>query len=81
VIILRGTEGGDEMLILGLSEQNIKKLQEGKPMYLTRKTHGDGIPQGWRIMIFTGKDENKMTEMVKPFLGPDTEIKIDPRLG
>jgi len=80
MIIARATEEGDEMLILGLSEENVKRLKGGKPMYLTRKTHGDGIPAGWRIMIFTGKDERTMAEMVKPFCGPETKTHIDPRL-
>jgi hypothetical protein len=80
VIIARATEGGEEMLILGLSAKNLEKLKEGKPMYLTSKTHGEGIPAGWRIMIFTGKDEQTMAHTMKPFIGPETKIHKDPRL-
>jgi hypothetical protein len=80
MIIARGSEGGEEMLVLGLSQENIKRLQDGKPMYLTRATHGDGIPEGWRIMIFTGKDETAMANMIKPFCSAHTQIKKDPRL-
>jgi hypothetical protein len=80
MIIARGTEEKEEMLILGLSAKNIEKLKEGKPMYLTRKTHGDGIPQGWRIVIFTGKDEQSMAQQIKPFMTPDAKTHVDPRL-
>ena len=80
MIIARATEGADEVLLFGLSEENVKRLLDGKPMRLSRETHGDGIPKGWKILIFVGKTEAAMAEMIKPFCSPQTQIRKDPRL-
>jgi hypothetical protein len=62
---------GRKIIVLGLSEKNIEKLREGKPIHI----HADEMGFPGEIMIFTGKDEASMAEMVKPFIGPDTDVR------
>lgn len=71
-----------EMLILGLSDKNVAKLVSGKPMRITRETHGEGIPAGWTIVILHGKTEDRMAEILSEagWIGPETKINRDPKL-
>jgi hypothetical protein len=64
------TGAGRRLIVLGLSEKNIEKLREGKPIHI----HADDMGFAGEIMIFTGKDEATMTDMVKPFIGPETQV-------
>jgi hypothetical protein len=82
MIIARGEdkETGEQLLLLGLSRENLKRLQEGAPMLITRKTHGDGIPENWRIVIIFGETELSMQRELDEFITPETKIHRDPRL-
>ncbi len=75
-------QNGGEILMLGLSKQNLNRIEEGMPLHVRREVHGDGIPEGWEIVIFTGKTEQEMQKMFVEggLIGPDTKINIDPRL-
>lgn len=88
MIVARGTyknddESQDELIILGLSDLNIKRLLSGKPIMVERKVHGDGIPDGWRIMLMTGKDEETMKAQFQKvgLIKEDTHIIEDKNLG
>ena len=88
MIIARGSALNDdgspgELLILGLSDRNVAELLAGRPMRLTKQTHGAGVPGGWSIMIFHGKTEEDCAQMLKDggCIGPDTKINVDPRLN
>lgn len=72
-----------ELLILGVSDHNVAALLAGKPMRISRETHGDGVPEGWSIMIFHGKTEDHLAQMLKDAgaVGPDTKIQRDPKLN
>lgn len=82
MIILRGTSPEGEILMLGLSRENVNRLTEGKPIRIRPETHGNGIPQGWTIAIFFGETELEMQTALKKAgaIGPNTKIMIDPRL-
>lgn len=81
IIALAGSEK-EPILLLGLSRANLERLQAGDPIVLTRKTHGEGIPEGWTISIMFGETEREMVKALSraALIGPDTEFKIDPRL-
>lgn len=65
------TDGKERRLIgLGLSEENIKKLKEELPIFVK----GENLGIRYDIAIFYGKTEKDMAEMIKPFIGKDTEI-------
>lgn len=54
----------------------------GRPIRITRATHGEGVPEGWTIAIVFGETELQLKEtlVAAGLTGPDTEFKIDPRL-
>ena len=60
MIIARGKMEGDELLMLGLSHQNVRRLLSGEPIHIHRSSHGDGIPKGWRILICAGETEKSI---------------------
>lgn len=82
MIIARGQIENLEMLLLGLSRENVQRLTQGNPIYLTRKTHGDGIPDGWQIVIIYGETERAMSATLKAvgLVTKDTPIHGHPNL-
>lgn len=60
MILGRADHGDVQALVIGLSALNIQKLQEGKPIRVTRETHGDAIPEHWMFVIMAGETENSM---------------------
>lgn len=87
MIIARGTnETADgkkgDLLIFGLTNNNLRQLVQGKPMKISRETHGEGVPEGWEVMIVFGPDEDTLAAMLKEagVIGPDTEVNRDPKL-
>jgi hypothetical protein len=83
MIIARGTleKPNSELLILGLSKKNMERLQAGQPIRVSRPTHGEGIPEGWEIVIFTGETEDAMHKAMEPLFDSDTKTFRDSRLG
>jgi hypothetical protein len=65
MIFARGTKDGDDILIIGLSHRNVVRMINGEPITIKRAVHGDGVPEGWQIMIFTDKDEAAMARGLK----------------
>lgn len=66
-----------KIVVFGLSHKNLEKLREGKPIVV--KGTDVGL-EDVQIMIFAGKDEQTMQREFAQFIGPDTEVHIDPRL-
>lgn len=83
MVIARGNSDGDELLILGLSNENLHRMCSGAPIVIRKATHGDGVPEGWQIVLFHGKDEASMAETLRQagVVGKETKINADPRLG
>jgi len=75
-------EDGTEVFLLGLSLENVKRLTEGKPIHIRRATHGDGIPEGWEIVLMFGATELAIQAELQAAgaISPETKINIDPRL-
>jgi hypothetical protein len=69
------TDNGD-IVILGLSEENIKRMKDNKPMLIDLKEVG--IP-GIKIMIFTGKTEEEMFEDFKEIIRPEMWSENGPK--
>lgn len=64
-----------KILVIGLSEVNIERLREGKPVHFYTQEVGfvgGGVEQ---IFIFTGKDEQEMKRQFSELIGPDTDVK------
>lgn len=63
------------LIILGLSDENIKRLQQDEPIKFNLKELG--LPD-FDVLIFTAKDEQKMFEMMKSSIHPiKTILKSD----
>ena len=71
MIKLKGVMDNREQLMLGLSEGNLQRLREGKPIHI----FGAEWEVPFDLVIFWGETEQKLAEMVKPFLGPNTRIR------
>lgn len=64
-------ENGRTLLIFGLSEMNVKKIQSGEPIHL----HGEELGQPMiDIMIFSGKDEKEMYEALQPLVSVSAKV-------
>lgn len=77
MIIARGTtDTGKELLLFGLSRENIKRLLDGKPMHVRREAHGEGVPEGWEIGIFFGETEADCARVLRQagLITDDTKI-------
>jgi hypothetical protein len=65
MITLRGTgDDGTEILALGVTRQNLRKLAEGEPIRVSAETH-PGMPEKYRVLIFFGENERAITEDLK----------------
>jgi hypothetical protein len=82
MIIGRSKTEDSEVLLLGMSHENVTRLLSGQPIRLRRVSHGDGIPEGWDILIFCGETEQSMRQELERggVVGEDTNIIVDPRI-
>lgn len=73
---------GDKVIILGMSNENLRQMVSGNPILLRRETHGEGIPEGWEIAIMFGKTEMEIMAQfrIAGVVGKETKIVVDPRL-
>lgn len=68
-------DNDQQLLILGISRRNLElMLEQGKPMDISRESHGIVVPDKLKIVIFAGETEAAMHEQMKALIGPDTVI-------
>lgn len=83
MIIGRGTQadGTGELLMLGLSFENLRRLRQGEPIRMTPESHGPGVPLGWKILIVAAETEEALVAaLVKAeAVGPATVVAAMPR--
>ncbi len=65
------------IVVLGLSHMNLTRLKEGDPIKFDASDLG--LP-GTTILIFSGETERSMARDLQEFIGPNTDVDIDPRL-
>jgi hypothetical protein len=81
VIARATTHAGKEMLVIGLSKENRKRLDSGQPIDISTHTHGEGIPEHLHLVIFGGIDEDTMQDDLRALIGPDTVVRPLQRQG
>lgn len=84
MIVARGESKDDEQfLLLGLTHKNIDRLLSGQPILVQRRTHGEGVPDGWIISLVAGKNEEDIASQLKKggLITDMTSIFRDPKLG
>jgi hypothetical protein len=74
--------GGNQLLILGLSLENVKRLMAGDAIEIKRETHGESVPAGWTIAITYGLTELAIMDELRAagMVNAETKTTIDPRL-
>lgn len=82
MIVARGYRDSKECLLLGLSQRNLDRLVDNKPMRLQSSSH-PGIPEGLEIIILYGKTEKDIQDMLTKagLIDKDTQITSHPRLN
>jgi hypothetical protein len=68
------TQQGDDLLVIGLSKENRRRLELGQPIHLTTQTHGDAIPKALHLLIFAGDTEDSMQAELQELIGRDTVV-------
>jgi hypothetical protein len=68
------------LIVLGLSHKNLDELykKQGRPISFKGSTIG--LEDDIEFIIFGGKDERTMQHDFAKFIGPETEVHIDPKL-
>jgi hypothetical protein len=75
---------GRAIVGLGLSSENVRRLTEGKPIYLKlAEMKVTGPADEVEFLIYHGETEQALRDELKKagLIGPDTVEQIDPRLG
>ena len=79
MITARATgEDGQEVLLLGVTRENIRRLTAGQPIRVSAETH-PGFPDHLRVLIVFGETERTLAETLKPFIGEQTKVIAVPR--
>lgn len=82
MIVGRGDAAdGQNVVLLGVTEDNIKALVSGKPILVSRETHGPGIPEGWKIAIVYGKDTKELYTILSQGLAKNAQVHHEPLLN
>lgn len=61
-------------IILGLSDENMERLKKDQPIKFNLQELG--LPD-FEVLIFNGKDNQAMYEMMKPMINPEKTIMKD----
>jgi hypothetical protein len=69
------TRAGNDLLLIGLSKENRKRLDDGMPIDITTKSHGQAVPTTLHLLIFAGLDEASMERELQQLIGRDTVIE------
>ena len=67
------TAAGDDLLLIGLSKENRKKLDDGQPIAISHISQGPG-GRPLRLVIFAGLDEDSMQQELGPLIGGETRV-------
>lgn len=61
----------DNVLILGLSDENLTRLKKGQPIKFNLNELG---MEDIEVVIFNGKDEQEMYKLIKDKINPFTTV-------
>lgn len=65
------TVRGDDLLIIGLSKENRRRLDAGQPI----DVHGTAVPHALHIVIFAGETEESMQRELGDLIGRETVVE------
>lgn len=72
---------GARLLFLGLSTANLEVLPDDKPIRVVLADLDQDLSQLAEIVIFAGGTEAEMLDRLSQagLIGPDTDVRVDPR--
>jgi hypothetical protein len=73
-----GSSNGKQIIVLGLSWENLRRLKECQPIHVDATTHA-GFPEQLSILIFSGETESTMARQMRELIGPETKVVAVPR--
>jgi len=71
---------GKPLIGLGITEDNIRKLKEGMPIYISAADMLKDFNLDEGIMVFYGKTDQKLADILKPFMRSDTTVTGRPNI-
>jgi hypothetical protein len=75
--IIKHDAGTD--LILGVTRGNVDRMVAGKPIRVDLREME--VTADGNILIFFGETEQDLKDQLAEFIGPETKVTVDPRLG
>lgn len=54
-------DNGNDMILLGITDKNIERLRQDRPIHMTNKSH-PAVPEGMTVVILWGKDEKDIID-------------------
>jgi predicted kinase len=71
-------DGGPPLILLGLSDENERMMQLGRPLRVDLTRHGVGL----KLAVVRGRDEAALEAVLRATgkVGPETRVNVDPRL-
>lgn len=54
-----------EVLVIGLTEKNLKDLREGQALLVNNEQFAGVVPRGMEVRILTGKDDQEIKALVE----------------
>jgi len=64
------TNEGKNIVLLGLSEENVKRLKENKPIHV----NGNELGLDHDVIIMYGQTEQHLYDELKPMIGAKTNV-------
>lgn len=71
------------LLLLGLSRQNVARIMDGEPIWVSSKSHpNSGVPENLTLVICFGETELSLFEQAKRvgLVDSSTQVYVDPKL-
>jgi len=65
------TKEGKDILLLGLSGENVRRLKDGKPIHI----NGSEMGLGNDIVIMYGETEAHLYKELQPMVGAETDVQ------
>lgn len=75
-MIVAAAQGDEErrLLLVGLSETNLRRLRAGEPIVLHAGTHGGAVPAGLTVILCAGETEGALVAQLEAIVGPETRL-------
>jgi len=71
---------GRQALVLGLSEENIRRMKQGQPIYFDiGQVKIQPSEQLGVVTVFYGRDEDELLRTLGAFIGPTTDVIVVPK--